>query len=911
MDDHGAAPPSASTPAPSAERRARGPPPRSCQPCRLRRIKCVRTSGADEPCEQCSKKGIVCVAVPLPPPSARTGKRIESAKQLYGTLNSSSSAATVGALVPSGLSTRLADGEMSESLGLELLTLYGDAGSSCCQPLFPPPVLDYIALRNRFRDAGRRLSDMSLEDQLVGRIVFATASRLRTGNSSSPDPRLSQQLLANAQTRADAAAVWRNPSPSNAVSLLLLYQLVSRGEIGSEEAKPYLSALVGHMRALERTNPEFLRGASLGGTTGLVWCLMAFDAFAAVEQAEEPIVPEKEYDLRLRPLHPGLPSLELIRFALESDPWSLTNYALVPLAAIIEASRRLARCLDEVGAAGGLRAETERELEELWERAWEVGSWGSEIIELSGGMKDLDPFTVTVLGLWVQLSYGAAVFSQLAIVLSLENRHPAPTSLLSQQIGTFPSTACRYLRSIRGTAGRNNFLTVFTGCAWSVSRLMTFARIFVTTNAWSTEMHPGGPADKLASLNFLHGTLTNVATSYPSASLSEVIQLIESERPSLQILFAAASSGASSTSASPSSSNTAPSTSLARISTWTHMLVEEERKAVQFRAEVRSEQWRKTSFFGSRPIGESPGAGGVGGGGSITDSPPDAPPGVTWEDLGFDYQPASRGGGASSIRSTPSSSVQLADAVQSERPTPSTGLPNPLSYPDSRSDPSPCPSDLSFFPSASSVPTSTSSPFVAFPTEPSAAPPSATLDFSSFAPQPANPPFPPPAAFSYPAQPLPPDFNSLPSSLAPDLPFAFPPAAPHALHPSSHAAPTCPSSFHPPSQSTTLSYPPSTFPVQTGVPVPAGTAPPPVPTAPEVDFFTSFLASLVDEAGAPSAFPSGTVDGMAVLGEVGGGGVGWDGQAQNGGWIAEEGMGDGEKSTANFLSSQAQAPYFP
>lgn len=234
---------------------------------------------------------------------------------------------------------------MSETLGLELLTLYGDAGSSGCQALYPPPVLDYIALRDRYSSACVLFDASSIIDadpcplqrtttcgyvgggsgssrflffllafsfffyfcsvsisslthsalpQLIGRIIFATAARLVSAQSvptSTQNPLLlAQQLLANAQTRADATAVWRHPSPNNAVSLLLLYQLLSRGEIGSAEGKPYLAALVGHLRALERTNPEVLVGASGTGTSILVWCLLSFDAFAAAERAEEPIV---------------------------------------------------------------------------------------------------------------------------------------------------------------------------------------------------------------------------------------------------------------------------------------------------------------------------------------------------------------------------------------------------------------------------------------------------------------------------------------------------------------------------------------------------------------------------------------------------------------------------------------------
>jgi hypothetical protein len=151
-----------------------------------RRVKCVRSNGEGEPCDGCVRKGaslpplchpqsradpptssfqrsgIQCsmgpvekcaysastgpvkANCPCAATTGRTGKRIETAKQLFGTLPSSSSTA----LIPSGPETRLANNEMSETFGLELLNLYSNASSS--DPLFPPPVFDSYSLKARF-----------------------------------------------------------------------------------------------------------------------------------------------------------------------------------------------------------------------------------------------------------------------------------------------------------------------------------------------------------------------------------------------------------------------------------------------------------------------------------------------------------------------------------------------------------------------------------------------------------------------------------------------------------------------------------------------------------------------------------------------------------------------------------------
>jgi hypothetical protein len=195
-----------------------------------RRVKCVRSGGESGACDGCIRKGVWCLLPfsrrcrALTPPTSRigiqcsmepvgkctwsplsrpegtdppstaatgrTGARIETAKQLFGSLSSSTSTA----LVPSGTETRLANDEMSETLGLELLSLYSD--SSASDPLFPPPVFDSVSLRGRFEavcvhfhpfgcletdgavsSSGRKLSHLSNDDQVRLSLCFRCISR--------------------------------------------------------------------------------------------------------------------------------------------------------------------------------------------------------------------------------------------------------------------------------------------------------------------------------------------------------------------------------------------------------------------------------------------------------------------------------------------------------------------------------------------------------------------------------------------------------------------------------------------------------------------------------------------------------------------------------------------------------------
>jgi len=70
----------------------------------------------------------------------RTGPRIEAAKALCGT-TSLSSASPQQQLVASTL---------AGDVGYELLQVFTDAGGGSGMPVFPAPLLDYVALLSRF-----------------------------------------------------------------------------------------------------------------------------------------------------------------------------------------------------------------------------------------------------------------------------------------------------------------------------------------------------------------------------------------------------------------------------------------------------------------------------------------------------------------------------------------------------------------------------------------------------------------------------------------------------------------------------------------------------------------------------------------------------------------------------------------
>ncbi|GAA5861578.1 hypothetical protein JCM8547_008080 [Rhodosporidiobolus lusitaniae] len=522
------------------------------------------------------------------PSSALPAKRNETAKATYGSLPSSSSTSSSLALVPSGLETRMADNEMSETLGLELLQIYGDAGSTCSDPLYPPPVLDYLALQGRYETAGKRLTNLSIEDQLTCRIVFATASRMwRSGKNAATNGKLVQQLLTNAQTRADATGVWRNPTPANAISLLLLYQLANQGEIASIAAKPYLVSLAAQLKVLHKSasHAPVVTGVKGTSATALSWCLLAFDTFASIERKEAPVVSKADHNRLLGGLTVALPPLAAMEFALQADPWSTTNYCLLPLAFLISFGRRLA-CLMEVYPHGVNTVEGMAELNEIWAALNEICDWTAAVSRLEAS----DPFSITILQLYLNLTAGGAIFAQLAIIEHQEQlkispiSSPLPPQVPSPTLAEFAMNVCSYLRSIR-TDGQKSFMAVFTGTAWSVSRLAAFANVFNGTSAWDKTLHPAGPADKVVSLRFLCSTLSSVLRAYDFDPLQKALMALEAEKGALEVLL-----GPTNVDSVPLATANQPSSdqpvSLGRLATWTHTLDKEEKQAVAFQEPI-------------------------------------------------------------------------------------------------------------------------------------------------------------------------------------------------------------------------------------------------------------------------------------------------------------------------------------
>uniref|UniRef100_A0A0K3CQI5 BY PROTMAP: gi/472584225/gb/EMS21831.1/ transcription factor [Rhodosporidium toruloides NP11] gi/647394449/emb/CDR35679.1/ RHTO0S01e04720g1_1 [Rhodosporidium toruloides] n=1 Tax=Rhodotorula toruloides TaxID=5286 RepID=A0A0K3CQI5_RHOTO len=540
----------------------RGPAASSCDACRRRRIACRRRSGdSNGPCESCEKKGLSCVSGSYGPSRADIVK--------------ASGPSTLAG--PSSVDSRLADDELAKSLGLELLMLYGDGGSDGrSMALYPLPIFDYASLATRFKTRGGRLSELSRDDQLVCRIIFASAApHWQSTASATPETRtaLSRQLLSAAQESADMLGIWRKPGSTSTKSLLMLQQIMNGGDIASDESLICLSTCVVQIKLLvESAAPKGRSAMLVDGGTAMVWNAGLFDAAASIERKKEPYFSASDYSLMFG--YAGkLPSAELLETALFADAWSVTVCALFGLRAYLDVAHRVATLL--MGTKSMPQAlENEADFEARWRDLDKIYDWGSMAAQLALRGDQGDAFARANLELYCNFAYGPAIAAEFAILQHLEGldrqglaraydlADQISPSLLSTARARFPVRLCRYLRDIRTTDG-HNFVAISAGTMISVSRVFAIVRCFLQTSAWDMSLH-ASPVDKLASLNYLISALDLIAQRYPGTpGLAAVREEAGAERLALVMLTG------TSPARLPSDINLLSRPSLGRLNAWT------------------------------------------------------------------------------------------------------------------------------------------------------------------------------------------------------------------------------------------------------------------------------------------------------------------------------------------------------
>ncbi|BGP06904.1 hypothetical protein JCM10049v2_002734 [Rhodotorula toruloides] len=523
---------------PAITKGARGPLPSSCDGCRLRRVAC-RGRQTDEAgqavrsCDACLRKGIQCTTTARQTnPRVRSGRRIEAAKEIYGSTDiaTPSTPPTTRRSTPptcSDAEAHLLNDLQVETLRLDVLDLYDRISGAAKYPLYPWPLFNYYDLRHRFESRS-----------LMLRIVAAAASRFLRPSKGTEATRdtCADQALQLAVRLADSQGLWRTINNSNPVALLLLWQLMANGELGTSAAQPYLVAAANQVKAMRDLDQPELDDDT---TT---WAIALTDAVVALETSSAPILSFRfKFFSRIARMTAPLadmllPSLDQLSRALDSsDPWDLSQCVAPVLAIACFSVRRLAYAFEDLalGNSGALRI-----CEAEWLEMDKIYLWVDNAVAFGTEQATVTkPFCRALLELYTGLIAALTVFSEVAILRAAEgaarDQDRAVMPIADSARKRANSGVCRYLRGARTCASRNH-LALFASTFYSVSRVVLLADIFVATPTWDVNLHPQGAADKLASLFFLRDALRNISLAYPSPAVTSVLEKIELEIVSLQ-----------------------------------------------------------------------------------------------------------------------------------------------------------------------------------------------------------------------------------------------------------------------------------------------------------------------------------------------------------------------------------------
>ncbi|BGP27147.1 hypothetical protein JCM10295v2_006111 [Rhodotorula toruloides] len=488
----------------------------------------------NSPCESCEKRGLTCVFETYTPNHDKL-------------VNASTSSPLAG---PSSVANRLTGDELASSLGFELLTLYGDGGADGrSAALYPLPIFDYASIRSRFQQKGGRLAELSKEDQLLCRIIFASAApHWRSTASAAPETRatLSRQLLTSAQECADVLGIWRKRGSTSTKSLLMLQQAIGGGDVTSDESLLCLSTCVVQITLLVASAAPIGPSAIImDGGTGMIWNAGLFDAAISIERKKEPYFSAADYSLMFG--YAGkLPSADLLADALSADTWSVTVCALFGLRAYLDVARKVATLLMRSKRMPCNLAEA-TDFDTCWRELDIVYKWACMAAQLALRGDKGDVFARSNIELYCNFACGPAIAAEFAMLQHLEDLassspalaydlpdHRMP-SLLDMARLRFPVELCQYLLAVRTTEG-HNFVAIFAGRMISVSRILAIIRCFLTTSAWDSSLH-AGPDDKLESLDYLATALDIIAQSYPEMpDLDAVREAVAAERLALRMI---------------------------------------------------------------------------------------------------------------------------------------------------------------------------------------------------------------------------------------------------------------------------------------------------------------------------------------------------------------------------------------
>ncbi|GAA5882039.1 hypothetical protein JCM16303_005573 [Sporobolomyces ruberrimus] len=285
---------------------------RNCAACRMRRVKCEREAGQTS-CIKCIAKGLVCTQLPSKPRKTpvRTGRRIETAQALFGQQEQDTTgdrldsaqpptkrrrgertASVFSELSATSVISQLVTSELEASLTGSLLELYDTMDGRI--PLFQATVF-----RPAFESSGRRLDRLDAKLEPLAAVVLALAARvsdhpLLVGASAPAASALSRAikngddlsewgkrrtdacgaLLDRAMNVADRRGVWREATPENLATLMMIEGMTDYEKAhdprNSNPSRPIGAAYMLHLRSIlldaDLEKKQRIMGSGVGWT---------------------------------------------------------------------------------------------------------------------------------------------------------------------------------------------------------------------------------------------------------------------------------------------------------------------------------------------------------------------------------------------------------------------------------------------------------------------------------------------------------------------------------------------------------------------------------------------------------------------------------------------------------------------
>lgn len=458
----------------------------------------------------------------------------------------------------SRVETRLAGDEVASLLGGHFVQIYLDVDNryvDCAHFLLP--VFDWESFHARFEACGRKVRELSLEDENIAAIVFATAARISShpaiiGAGGSSDvvrhgyarKDVCSALRIRAQQLCDQRGAWRTPSEGNAVTMLLMRQMMCNGDLQQSEGRSYASMSLEHVRQLYRHNPNRLQDA--GGLDGLAWCSIILDALASVEGGQQPLASDLDCILLMGSFRPYLSTASDLRDSLLAPfpdywrPWLGSWHYVVVLARAVA-----------VGIASPTAQTHELDLDlvsSVWSDLDDVYEWARRATRTRA---DVDIAKAVFMEVFTNSTWTSALAVDFALHDHLTSRMadwasnlqvyrrlpsddelPVLASLLAFSLRRIEERISTYVASTINNRGID-LLVVGTGTFFSLSRLRSFAETFLAAPVELAGSHEA----KLSLLNFFLTTLLNAARSWDG--LEDILAAFRDERVRLENQIAA------------------------------------------------------------------------------------------------------------------------------------------------------------------------------------------------------------------------------------------------------------------------------------------------------------------------------------------------------------------------------------